>query len=217
MIISTANGTDASANTATTTDTDTGELSLIELEAQFRNLTLGELCFEAASLAELIEATPNDQLLNQIQTWIADATDAKVDGYCFAADQIESDIETWKLKKEHLMKTCDRIIERKLSELNSMKRGLIQLEKLGLISNYLVGKIRVIEIRNNSRPKVTLKLPPDDPLFPERFRETRTRTVALTEEIAAAHSSGQDVSAIADVTIGKQVRFKLRPKRIKKR
>lgn len=194
---------------------ETGELTLTELEAQFRTFTLRELCFEAANLAELIVATPDDQLLNQIQSWIAEATESKVDGYCFAADSIKNDIELWKLKKEHLIKMCDQIIERKESELDAMKQGLIQLEQIGLVDSYLVGKTRTIEIRDNSRPKVTLKLSPDNPLFPDQFKATRTRTVALTDEIAAAYAAGVDVSAIADVTLGKQVRFKLRPKRIK--
>ncbi|HAG82051.1 MAG TPA: hypothetical protein DCL61_13000, partial [Cyanobacteria bacterium UBA12227] len=100
---------------------------------------------------------------------------------------------------DHLMEMCDQIIERKESELDAMKQGLIKLEEMGLVDSYLVGKTRAIEIRDNSRPKITLKLSPDDPLFPDQFKESRTRTVALTDEIVAAHTAGQNVSAIADV------------------
>ncbi|HAX88331.1 MAG TPA: hypothetical protein DCY91_19195 [Cyanobacteria bacterium UBA11370] len=193
---------------------ETGEITLTELEAKFHTFTLRQLCFEAADLAELIAATPNNQLLNQIQSWIAEATESKVDGYCFTADSLKNDLELWKRKKDHLMEMCDQIIERKESELDAMKQGLIKLEEMGLVDSYLVGKTRAIEIRDNSRPKITLKLSPDDPLFPDQFKESRTRTVALTDEIVAAHTAGQNVSAIADVTFGKQVRFKLRPKTV---
>jgi hypothetical protein len=255
--------------------TNTQEITPFELETQFKQMTLRELCFEAAQLAEIMENAPPDELMLQLRSWISEATQEKVDGYAWATAYLNLEIDEWKAKKAKLMEMCDAIITRKESELNAMKEGLLRLNSLGLIPDYLLGKTKAIEIRQNSRPKVTLNLPPSDRDFPEgkvrqnwttfsspgfgianfsflagktsyllitklglltikmlvlprlsnfvqfhwtptRFRYQRTEWLADKDAILAAHEAGEDLSAIATVEIGYQVRFKNAPKRRRK-
>jgi hypothetical protein len=196
--------------------TTTEELTPFQLETQFKQMTLRELCFEAAQLAEIMENAPPDELIIQLRSWISEATEEKVDGYAWAADYLNLEIDIWKAKKAKLMEMCDAIISRKESELNAMKEGLLRLNSLGLIPDYLLGKTKAIEIRQNSRPKVTLNLPPSDRDFPTRFRYQRTEWLADKDAIVAAHETGEDLSAIATVEIGYQVRFKNAPKHRRK-
>jgi hypothetical protein len=192
--------------------TNTQEITPFELETQFKQMTLRELCFEAAQLAEIMENAPPDELMLQLRSWLSEATEEKVDGYAWAADYLNLEIDEWQAKKAKLMEMCDAIISRKESELNAMKEGLLRLNSLGLIPDYLLGKTKAIEIRQNSRPKVTLNLPPCDRDFPIRFRYQRTEWLADKDAIVAAYEAGEDISAIANVEIGYQVRFKNAPK-----
>jgi hypothetical protein len=196
--------------------TNTQEITPFELETQFKQMTLRELCFEAAQLAEIMENAPPDELMLQLRSWLSEATEEKVDGYAWAADYLNLEIDEWQAKKAKLMEMCDAIISRKESELNAMKEGLLRLNSLGLIPDYLLGKTKAIEIRQNSRPKVTLNLPPCDRDFPTRFRYQRTEWLADKDAIVAAYEAGEDLSAIATVEIGYQVRFKNAPKRRRK-
>jgi hypothetical protein len=196
--------------------TITEELTPFELETHFKQMTLRELCFEAAQLAEIMENAPPDELMVQLRSWLLEATEEKVDGYAWAADYLNLEINEWQAKKAKLIEMCDAIISRKESELNAMKEGLLRLNSLGLIPDYLLGKTKAIEIRQNSRPKVTLNLPPSDRDFPTRFRYQRTEWLADKDAILAAHEAGEDLNAIATVEIGYQVRFKNAPKRRRK-
>jgi hypothetical protein len=58
---------------------DSGELTSAQIEANFRSLSLRELSFEAAQLAVTLEDP--DDFLTQLQQYLAEATEAKVDGY----------------------------------------------------------------------------------------------------------------------------------------
>lgn len=194
----------------------TEKLTPFELENQFKQMTLRELCFEAAQLAEIIENAPSDELMVQLRSWLSEAKEEKVDGYAWAAAYLNLEIDEWQAKKEKLMQMCDAIISRKESELNTMKKGLLHLNSLGLIPDYLLGKTKAIEIRQNSRPKVTLNLLPSDRDFPTRFRYQRTEWLADKDAIVAAHEAGEDLSAIATVETGYQVRFKNAPKHRRK-
>jgi hypothetical protein len=204
--------------------TTTEELTPFELETQFKQMTLRELCFEAAQIAEIMENSPPDELMIQLrsrsvgcaQSWLSEATEEKVDGYAWAASYLNLEIDQWQAKKAKLMEMCDAIITRKEFELNAMKEGLLRLNSLGLIPDYLLGKTKAIEIRQNSRPRVTLNLPPSDRDFPTRFRYQRTEWLADKDAIVAAYEAGEDLSAIATVEIGYQVRFKNAPKHRKK-
>jgi hypothetical protein len=76
-----------------------------------------------------------------------------------------------------------------------------------------MGKEKAIEIRANSRPKITLHLSPDDPHFPKQYKHKRTEWIADLDAIFSAYEKGEDLSKIASVETGSQVRFKNAPKR----
>ena len=61
---------------------NTGEISVSDLESSFRSMSLRELSFETAQIAELVEGSDGDELLEELQSYLADATAAKIDGYC---------------------------------------------------------------------------------------------------------------------------------------
>jgi hypothetical protein len=192
----------------------TGELNSKEIQFQFKQMSLRELCVEAAELNEIIENTDeDDELFTHLHTWIENATEEKIDAYVWVANYLKIEIEEWKTKKANLMKMCDEIIDRKKASLDKLKESLIELKNLGLIDNYLMGKDKAIEIRANSRPKITLHLSPDDPNFPKQYKHKRTFWVADFDAIVEAYDRGEDLSKIASAETGFQLRFKNAPKR----
>ncbi len=84
---------------------------------------------------------------------------------------------------------------------------MLFLNKTGVLQNRNPGLEREITFQNNP-PKVVLKVEPEDPKFPEEFREVRVEYRPLNKQILEAHKQGYDVSVIADIEVGKHVRFK---------
>jgi hypothetical protein len=76
-----------------------------------------------------------------------------------------------------------------------------------------MGKEKAIEIRANNRPKITLHIAPDDANFPKSYKYKRTEWVADKDAIFSAYEQGEDLSKIASVEVGFQVRFKNAPKK----
>jgi Siphovirus Gp157 len=192
----------------------TGELSNKEIQSQFKQMSLRELCVEAAQLNEIIDnIEDDDELFTHLQTWLEKATQDKIDGYVWVANYLKLEIEEWKNKKAKLIEMCDEIIARKQASLDKLKDSLIELHNLGLIDRYLVGKNKAIEIRENNRPKITLQLSPDDANFPKQYKHKRTEWIADKDAIKEAYNQGEDISKFASVEVGSQVRFKNAPKR----
>lgn len=200
------------------TQTKTGELTLSELESHFRALSLRELSFETAQLAAIVDIPTQgeqNELYAQLQQYLAEATETKVDGYVLFKEYLEAEIATWKTKKQSLVEMCDRLLAHKQSQLDALKRSLIVLHEQGLIPDYLIGKNKAIQILPNPKPTVTLLGQPEDSDFPDSYKRTEIRVVADKEAIAKSHLKGEDVSGCAEVTFGKQVRFKNAPMRRK--
>jgi hypothetical protein len=191
----------------------TGELNNKEIQSQFKQMSLRELCVEAEMLNEIIENIEEDQLFAQLKTWIQKATAEKIDAYVWVANNFKLEIEEWKTKKANLIKMCDEIIDRKQTSLDKLKKSLIELHELGSIENYLIGKEKAIEIRPNSRPKITLQVSPEAPSFPKRYKYKRTEWIADKDAIIEAYDRGEDLNHIASIEVGSQVRFKNAPKK----
>ncbi|MEM8780726.1 MAG: siphovirus Gp157 family protein [Cyanobacteria bacterium P01_G01_bin.49] len=188
-----------------------GELSPQELQGRFRALSLQALCYEAYEIAQILESDDDeDGLFRELQQYLTSATEAKVDGYCWIEKMLKTEIEDWKHKKKTLAQMCDEIINRKEKQLNSLKQNLLRLAELGVIDNYLMGHNKAIEIRYNSKPSIEV-FSTDD--VPEVYRQPQIQWTVDKQAIAQAHQGGKDVSAFANVTWGKQVRFKNAPRR----
>lgn len=194
------------------TNPTTGEIPLNDLESSFRSMSLRELSFEAAQIAELTSENEPDELTEELQNYLRDATAAKVDGYCLFVEYLKGEIEAWKLKRDAVNEMCDRIILSKESQLKTLKENILRLHAQGLIDSNLKGKDKAIEIRLNSKPTIEVLGNPEN--LPKQYRTAKW--VADKEAIAADHQAGVDVSDFAIVSIGKQVRFKNAP-RSKKR
>ncbi len=69
----------------------------------------------------------------------------------------------------------------------------------------------MIEIRDNPPKVANLLLEVDDEDFPDEFRTIKYQ--ANNKAILEAYKSGQDISNVAEVTIGKQIRFKVQSSR----
>ncbi len=133
-----------------------GEMTPQELQQHFRTMSLQELSTEAVAIAQILETDSDDEddLFQQLQQYLAQATQDKVDGYCWYQEMLKTEIEEWKQKKKTLSQMCDRIIEQKEKQLNSLKQNLLKLAELGLIDHYLMGKNKAISIRPNPKPSV---------------------------------------------------------------
>jgi hypothetical protein len=119
----------------------TGELSSKEIQDRFKQMSLRELCVEAAELNEIIENTDeDDELFSQLKIWIEQAKEEKIDAYVWVANNLKLEIEEWKTKKVNLIKMCDEIIDRKQTSLDKLKESLIELYELGSIENHLIVK-----------------------------------------------------------------------------
>jgi hypothetical protein len=186
----------------------TGEIAPSELEASFRDLSLRELSFEAAQIAALLEDAEPDELLERLQTYISEATAAKIDGYCLYKEYLDSEIEAWKLKRDSLLGMCDRVISAKEAQLKALKQNLLNLHEQGLLEGNLVGKNKAITICPNSKP--TVEVIGDAKDLPLDYRQAKW--VPNKEAIAQAYLDGEDISKFAQIVYGKQVRFKNAPR-----
>ena len=185
-------------------------------QAQMREinqLTLKELSLDAAKLwAQIEEATELGeegkvkQLLQDLMA-IQDGMEFKIDSIAWVVDQLNLDLEVWELRKTRAVELHDQVISRRKTQLEEIKRTLIYLHEIGLINDKNIGKEREIEIRDNPPKVANLVVEVDDEDFPDEFRTIKYQ--ANNKAILDAYKSGKDVSKIALVTIGKQVRFKV--------
>lgn len=183
------------------------EISLSELKEQFRTLSLRELSVEAVQLAQQIEDNPvedNEGSLDEIlQEYLKEATTEKIDGYCFYADHLQSEIELWKQKRANLSAMCDKVIESLERKLNALERSLLYLHAQKLISKEIQGKYRGIEIRT-SQPKVEVLIPESE--LPQEYQIILSK--ADKKAILSAYKRGEDISQFAEISQGLHVRFK---------
>ena len=185
-------------------------------QAQMREinqLTLKELSLDAAKLwAQIEEATELGeegkvkQLLQDLMA-IQDGMEFKIDSIAWVVDQLNLDLEVWELRKTRAVELHDQVISRRKTQLEEIKRTLIYLHEIGLINDKNIGKEREIEIRDNPPKVANLVVEVDDEDFPDEFRTIKYQ--ANNKAILDVYKSGKDVSKIALVTIGKQVRFKV--------
>jgi hypothetical protein len=185
-------------------------------QAQMREinqLTLKELSLDAAKLwsqieeaSELGEEGKVEQLVQELMA-IQDGIETKIDAIAWVVDQLNLDLETWEERKARVAELHNQVISRRKTQLEQIKRTLIHLYEIGLINDKNIGKERVIEIRDNPPKVANLLLEVDDEDFPNKFRTIKYQ--ANNKAILEAYKSGQDISNVAEVTIGKQVRFKV--------
>ncbi|WP_017314075.1 siphovirus Gp157 family protein [Mastigocladopsis repens] len=185
-------------------------------QAQMREinqLTLKELSLDAAKLwsqieeaSELGEEGKVEQLVQELMG-VQDGIETKIDAIAWVVDQLNLDLETWEERKARVAELHNQVISRRKTQLEQIKRTLIHLYEIGLINDKNIGKERVIEIRDNPPKVANLLLEVDDEDFPDEFRTIKYQ--ANNKAILEAYKSGQDISHVAEVTIGKQVRFKV--------
>jgi hypothetical protein len=185
-------------------------------QAQMREinqLTLKELSLDAAKLwsqieeaSELGEEGKVEQLVQELMA-IQDGIETKIDAIAWVVDQLNLDLETWEERKARVAELHNQVISRRKTQLEQIKRSLIHLYEIGLINDKNIGKSRVIEIRDNPPKVANLLLEVDDEDFPDEFRTIKYQ--ANNKAILEAYKSGQNISNVAEVTIGKQVRFKV--------
>jgi hypothetical protein len=183
------------------------------IERQINELTLKELSLDASKLWSQIEdATESgeegkvEELVSQLVS-IQGGIEAKIDAIAWVVDQLNLDLENWEDRKQRTVELCDKVISRRKTQLEQIKRSLIHLHEIGLIPEKNIGKEREIEIRDNPPKVATLLIEVDDEDFPSEFRNIQYK--ANNKAILEAHKAGKDVSNIAEITIGKQIRFKV--------
>jgi hypothetical protein len=183
------------------------------IEKEINQLTLKELSLEAAKLwFQIEEATQSQEegLIEQlVQNFMAvqDSIETKIDAIAWVVDQLNLDLEVWEERKARVVELHDQIIKRRKTQLSQIKRTLIWLHEKGLISDKNIGKERVIEIRDNPPKVANLLVEVDDEDFPSEFRTIKYQ--ANNQVILEVYKSGKDVSNVAEITIGKHVRFKV--------
>ena len=189
----------------------TGELSLTELKNNFRDLSLRELSLESARLAAQIEENPDDQLSQTLKEYLEDLTADKIDGTCWYADYLKSEIELWQQKKANLALMCARIIELHEARLKALEQSILHFYSLNLIDKHLIGKNRAIEVRNNSKSSVMVLVPPEH--LPEKYQALKV--TADKDAILRDYQQGFEISLYAQVETGQHVRFKTASRRRK--
>ncbi|NMF62545.1 hypothetical protein DP113_33640 (plasmid) [Brasilonema octagenarum UFV-E1] len=183
------------------------------IEREINQLTLQELSLDAAKLWSQIEEASElgsegkvEELVQELMT-IQDGIETKIDAIAWVVDQLNLDLGTWEERKGRVVELHDQVISRRKTQLEQIKRTLIHLYEIGLINDKNIGKERVIEIRDNPPKVANLLLEVDDEDFPNEFRTIKYQ--ANNKAIIEAYKSGQDINNVAEVTIGKQVRFKV--------
>ncbi|WP_246275802.1 siphovirus Gp157 family protein, partial [Brasilonema bromeliae] len=147
-----------------------------------------------------------EELVQELMT-IQDGIETKIDAIAWVVDQLNLDLGTWEERKGRVVELHDQVISRRKTQLEQIKRTLIHLYEIGLINDKNIGKERVIEIRDNPPKVANLLLEVDDEDFPDEFRTIKYQ--ANNKAIIEAYKSGQNINNVAEVTIGKQVRFKV--------
>jgi Siphovirus Gp157 len=189
------------------------------IERQINKLTLKELSLDAAKLWEQIEEATDSEEEGEVKELISklisiqDGIETKIDAIAWVVDQLKLDLETWEERKQRTVELHDKVISRRKTQLEQIKRTLIHLYEIGLIPEKNVGKDRVIEIRDNPPKVADLLIEVDDADFPDEFKsiEYKPNNKAILE----AYKAGCDISHIAQITVGKQVRFKVTSSRKK--
>ncbi len=183
------------------------------IEREINQLTLKELSLDAAKLwsqieevSELGEEGKVEQLVQEFMG-VQNGIETKIDAIAWVVDQLNLDLETWEERKARVAELHDQVISRRKTQLEQIKRTLIHLHEIGLISDKNIGKERVIEIRDNPPKVANLLVEVDDEDFPDEFRVIKYQ--ANNKAIIEAYKSGKDISDVAEITIGKQVRFKV--------
>jgi hypothetical protein len=183
------------------------------IEREINQLTLKELSLDAAKLWSQIEEASElgaegkvEQLVQELMG-VQDGIETKIDAIAWVVDQLNLDLETWEERKVRVAELYDQVISRRKTQLEKIKRTLIHLHEIGLISDKNIGKERVIEIRDNPPKVANLLVEVDDRDFPDEFRVIKYQ--ANNKAILEAYKSGKDISDVAEITIGKQVRFKV--------
>jgi Siphovirus Gp157 len=189
------------------------------IERQINKLTLKELSLDAAKLWEQIEeATESEEpgkveeLISQLVS-VQNGIETKIDAIAWVVDQLKLDLETWEERKQRTVELHDKVISRRKTQLEQIKRTLIHLHEIGLIPEKNVGKDRVIEIRDNPPKVADLLIEVDDADFPDEFKSIEYKP--NNKAILSAYKAGCDISHIAQITVGKQVRFKVTSSRKK--
>ena len=184
------------------------------IELKINELTLRELSLEAAKLwsqieeaTELGEEDKVEELISQLVS-IQDGTEAKIDAVAWVVDQLNLDLENWEDRKQRTIELHDKIISRRKTQLEQIKRSLIHQHSVGLIPEKNVGREREIEIRDNPPKVAKLLVEVDYEDFPSEFRSIHYK--ANNKAILEAYKAGLDVSDLAEITVGKQVRFKVK-------
>lgn len=185
----------------------------LQTEQNINTLTLGQLSLEAAKLWDDLEEVGSDDE-GQVETILQKlfetqgAFERKIDAIAYVADQLKLDIEVWQRRLEAITELHTEVINRKQKQLKSFKAYLLYLNLHGVLKERNLGVEREIAFQN-SPPRVVLKVEPENPEFPEEFRDTCVEYHPLTKQILEAYKQGRDVSAIAEIESGKHVRFKV--------
>ncbi|MDF5716398.1 MAG: siphovirus Gp157 family protein [Rhizonema sp. NSF051] len=183
----------------------------MNIEQNINSFTLKEISIEAAQLWEELEQLDSnegdvEQVIQQLFE-VQGAQERKIDAIAYVADQLKLDVEVWQSRLEAITLLHTTVINRKQKQLESLKTYLLFLNQTGVLQNCNPGLEREITFQNNP-PKVVLKLEPENPRFPEEFRAVRVEYRPLNKQILEAHKQGYDVSEIADIEVGRHVRFK---------
>ncbi len=184
--------------------------------AQERNvsqLSLRELSFDAALLWEQIEAVQRDDdaeskvgvIIQQLME-TQNATETKIDSIVWVKEMLESELSAWKERRERALLLYNDAIKVREDSIEKIKAMLLHLHSIGLISDRNLGKECEIEIRNNPPSVTELKMDIEAEEFPAQFR--RVKYLANNQAILDAYKAGINVEKYANITIGKQVRFK---------
>lgn len=196
--------------TATTIEPTPETLSLVH-DADINEMSLRVLSTTAAILWHELEEAEGDAeleaLFAKVISRIEQATAQKVDDIAWVADQLKAAVETSEFQLKKLVELHRSIIQRRQEKLERLKRYLVYLHTSGIIPVDMYGTQRGIKFQDNPAKVIPLVDPKD---LPEEFKEFQivTTTYSLDKDaIVRAWKAGKDVSAIAEIEIGKHVRF----------
>jgi hypothetical protein len=143
------------------------------------------------------------QIINRLFE-VQGAIEDKVDAIAYVAELYKTDIATDEFRLKQLCALHERIIEIKKNKFEAFKRHLVFLHQTKILNAKLLGKHRKIEFRNNP-PKVTILKNPNSDDFPVEYLAVKFS--ANTQAILEDWKAGEDVSDVAQITVGTHVRF----------
>ena len=192
------------------------------LVSDINQMSLAFLCATAAELWEQLKAVeieedidPKDpvaaqeieaqvsQIINRLFE-VQGAIEDKVDAIAYVAELYKTDIATDEFRLKQLCALHERIIEIKKNKFEAFKRHLVFLHQAKILDTKVVGKHRKIEFRNNP-PKATILKNPNSDDFPAEYLAVKFS--ANTQAIIEDWKAGEDVSEVAQITVGTHVRF----------